>query len=220
MSILLPQRLTHWVFMFLVMHVAAQRPADVVIGEDSPDGPYLLRWYITPWRRWLTEIPTDWRRWPARLARFALRFLPNLYLHKFMRDDDDRANHDHPSCAISWLLHTGYMEHTIAAGGIRQRRFYGPGTLRFMGLWHAHRIELLRCGPDGFPRPVEAARWRRSDGGPRLPTLDDPAAPCWSLFLFGPRIREWGFHCPERGWVHWEEFTKPGRPGEIGRGCD
>lgn len=42
--------------------------------------------------------------------------------------------------------------------------------------------------------------------------------PCWSLFLTGPRIRTWGFHCPSR-WVPWQEFTKPNNPGEIGRGC-
>ncbi len=42
--------------------------------------------------------------------------------------------------------------------------------------------------------------------------------PCWSLFITGPRIRDWGFHCPSR-WVPWQEFTKPHNPGEIGRGC-
>lgn len=36
----------------------------------SADDPYLLRWYIIPL---------------------------NVYLHKFMRSDDDRALHDHPS---------------------------------------------------------------------------------------------------------------------------
>lgn len=28
----------------------------------------------------------------------------------------------------------------------------------------------------------------------------------WTLFITGPRLREWGFHCP-RGWVHWIDFT-------------
>ena len=220
MSIVLPSKVTRWAFMFLVLRVAATRPPDVVIGEDSPEGPYLLRWYLTPWRRWLQTLPDGWLQWPARAARLALRLLPNLYLHKFMRDDDDRANHDHPSFALSWLLHTGYLEHTIDAGGIKHRRFHPPGSLRFMGLFHAHRIELLRVAQNGVVRPVEAARCKATAAENPLPTLDDPAAPCWSLFLFGPRLREWGFHCPDRGWVHWEEFTKPGRPGEIGPGCD
>lgn len=39
-----------------------------------------------------------------------------------------------------------------------------------------------------------------------------------SLFMTGPKVREWGFHCP-RGWVHWRDFTA-GPNGElIGRGC-
>jgi hypothetical protein len=40
----------------------------------------------------------------------------------------------------------------------------------------------------------------------------------WSLFITGPNVRTWGFHCPTR-WVPWQEFTKPENPGEIGRGC-
>lgn len=41
---------------------------------------------------------------------------------------------------------------------------------------------------------------------------------CWTLFITGPRIREWGFHCPN-GWRHWQVFTKPGNSSEIGAGC-
>ena len=73
-----------------------------------------------------------------------------------------------------------------------------------LGTRHAHRIEL--------PQRV----LRRHDGTVygRVPV------PTWTLFLFGPTVRDWGFHCPERGWVHWKEFTAAGRPGEIGKGCD
>jgi hypothetical protein len=49
------------------------------------------------------------------------------------------------------------------------------------------------------------------------------AKPVWTLFMTGPRVRDWGFHCPQ-GWRHWRDFTKPsthgGASGEIGRGCD
>lgn len=40
----------------------------------------------------------------------------------------------------------------------------------------------------------------------------------WTLFVTGPVIREWGFHCPQ-GWRHWRDYTKPGAHGQIGRGC-
>lgn len=43
--------------------------------------------------------------------------------------------------------------------------------------------------------------------------------PCWTLFLTGPRVRQWGFLCP-RGWVHWKKFTAPGDKGAVGKGCD
>ena len=42
---------------------------------------------------------------------------------------------------------------------------------------------------------------------------------CWTLFVTGPRVREWGFLCL-KGFVHWKKFTAPHNPGEIGKGCD
>lgn len=43
--------------------------------------------------------------------------------------------------------------------------------------------------------------------------------PCHTLFITGPRVRNWGFHCP-KGWRRWQDFTAAENPGEIGRGCD
>lgn len=39
-----------------------------------------------------------------------------------------------------------------------------------------------------------------------------------SIFMTGPIIREWGFHCPQ-GWRHWKEFVDERDTGKIGRGC-
>lgn len=49
--------------------------------------------------------------------------------------------------------------------------------------------------------------------------LPPEAPPTITLFLTGPIIRDWGFHCPQ-GWVHWKDFVEL-RPGgnEPGRGC-
>lgn len=38
-----------------------------------------------------------------------------------------------------------------------------------------------------------------------------------SLFITGPKVREWGFACPN-GWRHWQDFTG-GVNGEV-VGCD
>lgn len=57
--------------------------------------------------------------------------------------------------------------------------------------------------------------YRNSVFAHRLVMLDGPV---WTLFITGPRIREWGFHCP-RGWKHWSEFTTPDGKN-INKGCD
>lgn len=188
-----------------IEHIAAKREPDFIVGASSPDGAYLQRWYITPWRGWYQHVaPADRTRWQRFAVAFSKRLLPNLYLHQFLRDDEDRALHDHPSWALSFMLQGSYREHTIAAGGIHQVQQYNAGDLRFMHTRHTHRIELLRA----------------DSGNPFCDYAYDEPVPCWTLFLFGPTVREWGFHCPQRGWVPWQEFTAPGKPGEVGRGCD
>ena len=40
-----------------------------------------------------------------------------------------------------------------------------------------------------------------------------------TLFFTGPKLREWGFDCPQ-GWRHWRDFCA-GENGEVvGRGCE
>ena len=46
----------------------------------------------------------------------------------------------------------------------------------------------------------------------------DPGSCAISLFITGPKLREWGFDCPQ-GWVHWQDFTNPDDPSQVGRGC-
>lgn len=142
-----------------------RRVPDFVIG--GADRPYLRRWFVIPRNR-----------------------LFNIYLHQFLRSDDDRALHDHPWANLSILLRGEYIEHTIAAGGIERRALLlaGEHRLRWTGRI-AHRIELI-------------------------------SGPCWTLFITGPRYRAWGFHCARQGWVHWERFTATDDKGAIGKGCD
>lgn len=159
-------RLPHWLHQRLfdrAVVIAARRPPDFVIGGD--DNPYLRRWWVIPRNR-----------------------VFNVYLHHFMRSDDDRALHCHPWINASILLTGEYDEHTIAAGGVHSRHTYRAGDIKLRRAKAAHRVEL-------------------TDG------------PCWTLFITGPTIRQWGFHCPG-GWRPWQEFTKPGDSGSIGKGCD
>ncbi|WP_353641340.1 hypothetical protein [Mesorhizobium sp. WSM2239] len=143
--------------------LSEKRPPDVMIGGAVDT--YMRRWWLIPRNR-----------------------VFNIYLHHFMRSDDDRALHDHPWWNLSILLRGRYVEHTIEAGGVNVRTERRAGEFKFRSASSAHRIELV-------------------DG------------PCWTLFLTGPTLRSWGFHCP-RGWVHWRDFTNPTDGGStIGRGC-
>lgn len=113
----------------------------------------------------------------------------NVYLHCFWRSDDDRALHDHPWANCSVLLRGRYLEHTIAAGGIHRHQLLEEGAVR---------LRLF----GSFAHRVELI-----DGF------------CWTLFITGPRYREWGFHCPDEGWIHWKRFTADDDKGAIGKGC-
>jgi hypothetical protein len=42
--------------------------------------------------------------------------------------------------------------------------------------------------------------------------------PCTTLFITGPKVRDWGFHCPQ-GWRPWQQFVAADNPGKPGRGC-
>lgn len=154
----------------------ASRPPDFVVG--APDDPYLHRWRLMPRNEHC-----------------------NAYVHLFLRDDDDRALHDHPYDNVSIVLQHGYME--VLPGPLpesktqdekQHARVRMPGDVVFRTAPEAHRVVLIK-GP-----PV-------------------------SLFFHGQRVREWGFHCP-KGWVPWHEFTgadadKPDTSGVVrpGRGC-
>lgn len=154
-----------------ITHLFSREP-DVYIGGKKD--PYLLRWHLIP-------------RNP----------LFNIYLHKFLRDDEDRALHDHSWISLSKVLRGRLKEHVFLRPGQSLATYYIPretGDWVFRRPTHAHRIELYRTG---IGKPI----------------------PAWTLFITGPRIREWGFHCPH-GWRHWRQFTAPGDSTITGPGCD
>lgn len=165
----------------LLMKHGYNRPPDFIIGGTS--SPYLLRWYLTPWSRYDRRNPPLW-------AQITKRLLPNIYLHHFLRSDDDRALHDHPWFNASILLKGGYYEHTRKG----ERILRTAGSLIFRSPWTAHRVELFRV-----PYERDAALWFELD--------------CWTLFMTSPRVREWGFLCP-KGWLNWQKFGDQNGCGE------
>lgn len=161
----------------LIARISRRAPDFQIGGSDNP---YCNRWWVIPRNRFF-----------------------NIYLHQFLRDDDDRALHDHPWANCSIPLRDGYREVLFVAspqnGGDAlpktTRRIRNPGSITFRRAGTAHRIELHRD------------------------YTTDVAVPAWSLFITGPVQRPWGFWC-SWGWRHWREFTA-GPNGEIvGRGCE
>lgn len=153
----------------MMRNLMVERQPDFVIGGQ--ERPYLRRWWIIP-----------------RNPIF------NVYLHQFLRSDDDRALHDHPwlfNCSI--LVDGFYAEHT--PDGVATR-FAGDWKFRWGRA--PHRIELLTAAPAGEEKEM--------------------TFPCVTLFITGPRVRQWGFYCPQ-GWVHWRDFTAADDPGSVGPGC-
>lgn len=120
----------------------------------------------------------------------------NIYVHKFEASDDDRALHDHPWFWLSVALRGGYWE-VRDDGTVKWRR---PGSVAFRHPLGAHRVELDR--ESYYPPYEQGYRWREK--------------PAWTLFITGPRLRTWGFYCPQ-GWIPWQKFTDPkaGGCGEL-----
>lgn len=147
--------------------VMDSREPDFIIG--TKDNPYMQRW-------WLRRDNQG-----------------GCYVHRFLRDDDDRALHDHPWRSISIMLE-GETREQYAPNLTDPRdpsqhktRELGPGDVVFRDAGFSHRIELI-------------------------------SKTAVTLFITGSRHRDWGFWCPQ-GWTHWREFTATDNPGEIGRGC-
>lgn len=71
--------------------------------------------------------------------------------------------------------------------------------------------------PDGsFMREAGWVGAREAGALHRLEIL--PGERAVSLFLTGPKVREWGFQCA-KGWVHWRDFTGGANGELVGRGC-
>lgn len=174
------------------------RPPDFRIG--SINDPYLLRWFeVRLGREWL-RMPADERRriildkqHGREQQAIGREFEDNVFVHQFWRSDDDRALHDHPWPWTTIILEGRYIEHLPADAEDPA----GP------------TVQHLRSAGDMIVRHDASAPHR-------VELIDEP--PVTTLFLTGPKEREWGFWCPQ-GWRHWRKFTANGDSGKIGRGC-
>lgn len=97
----------------LIGSVADREPDFVIGGHDAP---YLRRWYI----------------------KKAHEEGPSVYLHQVIRDDDDRALHDHRGHAVSIIL-SGTLREILEGG----ERILEPGSITYREADMAHRLVVV-----------------------------------------------------------------------------
>ena len=109
------------------------------------------------------------------------RFPFNIFLHKFLKSDPDDV-HDHPWPYATLILKGGYWEwiphfDTVGRKIGEYQVWRGPGHFRVSKANSFHRIEL------------------------------DPDITAWTLFMPGPKQRDWGFLVKNK-WIQWEQYLK------------
>lgn len=185
-------------------------PVSKIIYLDGIDGgprrEYLCRWHLIPRNPWF-----------------------NLYLHKFVHGDDDRAKHDHPWRSWSLLLDNGYREHTS------EWCYETPlGSSASDISDHTHYLHSLFTPTDGR-RYVDGSVARNKGKFPGMHCFDytqdfragdfraltsdhmhiielfgNNDEECWTLFMTGRMQRRWGFAVGgEEGWRDFAKFLSP-----------
>jgi hypothetical protein len=135
-------------------HPLAFLPHKVIADSCAPElGPLMVRYFL------------------IRTPVFA------VYIHNFLRSDNDRHFHDHPWAFATFLLTSGYAEHVPLIDGEPM----GGECIE----WR-RRFSLLF-------RPAEWKHW-----------VEVPK-PLWTLIFRLRRRREWGFWT-EKGWVNWRTY--------------
>ena len=109
------------------------------------------------------------------------RFPFNVFLHKFLKSDPDDV-HDHPWPYATLILKGGYWEWIPIFDSVGRKtgeiqHWRSPGHFRICSATSYHRIEL------------------------------DPNITAWTLFMPGPKQREWGFLVKNK-WVQWQEYLQ------------
>jgi len=107
------------------------------------------------------------------------RFPFNVFLHKFLKGDPDDV-HDHPWPYATLILKGGYYEwipqfNPDGTKSCEVRKWRGPGHFRTCSPESYHRIELA------------------------------PGVTAWTLFMPGPKQRDWGFLVKNK-WIQHEQY--------------
>lgn len=135
--------------------------------------------------------------------------------------DIEIGGHENPYLRRWWLIPRNrffniYLHHFCRSDDDRALHDHPWWSLSVLlrGRYVEHTIS---AGGINVRTERRAGQWkfRKAEAAHRIELHDGP---CWTLFVTGPRIREWGFHCPQ-GWRHWRVFTSGPNGETVGRGC-
>ena len=116
-----------------------------IIMDRNNKEPYLVRYYI--------------------LFKDRNQNIPfNIFIHKFMKGDDDEL-HNHPWGYFTYILSGGYYERVLYNDGKQINHWRKPGFFQKVDHTHVHTITLNDNSKDS----------------------------CWTLFIPFKRKNEWGF---------------------------
>lgn len=112
-----------------------------------------------------------------------------LFIHKFVRSDEDRALHDHPWSFIVIPIWRGYFEWSNCKGCQQYPEYY----------------ENQSCPNPQRKRvyPILGARYRRAEYRHRVELIG--GKPSWSIFIRFTKRRDWGFWLPA-GFQQWNKW--------------
>lgn len=153
-----------------------------------------------------------WRWYLIRSKAFA------VFLHNFVRSDEDRALHDHPWRFIVIPIWRGYWEHSEDAITCDQCGGTGVFTIKEHGggFWVNCADHCFTCGGTGTLTrqlrrrvfPLIGARMRPATFAHRVELFEDRDGNplhAWSIFIRFREVRDWGFLLPS-GWQDWRQW--------------
>jgi len=109
----------------------------------------------------------------------------NIYLHHFV-GPDNRTMHDHPWISLAYMLEGQFYE-------VYRR---------------THPVDFFTQ-----TRVISAGQWTYRNSTFLHYLTPEKALPCWTVFITGPKIRNWGF-LTETGWKPWRKVVKHFKPSE------
>jgi len=138
-------------------------PAHRVITRGDNE-PYLERFYFVR-REWIR----DWYKRRNKETPWFVAWIPSVYLHHFLKGDDEEELHNHPWLrSYALILTVGYREDR-RMGNVVVSRILRPGMINVIRAEDFHKVELL-----------------------------DKERGVWTIFIAGKRNEDesWGFWHP------------------------